>query len=403
MSESYQYKVRDKSGNLVTGTLVADNERLVLERLREMGYVPLEVGKAKKGLNLEINIRPAKIKLKEVAIFSRQFATMVNSGLPILRALSILAEQVSNKELAKILTLVRNDVEQGASLSAAMAKYPKAFNNLYIAMVKSGETGGMLDDVLLRLADVLEREVHLRQKIKSAMTYPVAVVALVVLIMSAMLLFVVPQFKSIYTQLGGTLPLPTRVLLMASDAVKKYWYVFIFVTFVMVFLFKRYKKTEKGRANLDAIKLKIPIFGTLFHKTALSRFSSTAGMLLRSGVPILQALDIVADTVNNAVMSRAVVDVQASVREGESIAKPLARHAVFPPMVVQMLAVGEETGQVDTMLDKVAKFYDQEVEAAVDALTSLIEPLLIAIIGGAVGAAVIALYMPMFNIIKLIQ
>ena len=199
------------------------------------------------------------------------------------------------------------------------------------------------------------------------------------------------------------MPLPTRVLLMASDAVKKYWYVFIFVTFVMVFLFKRYKKTEKGRANLDAIKLKIPIFGTLFHKTALSRFSSTAGMLLRSGVPILQALDIVADTVNNAVMSRAVVDVQASVREGESIAKPLARHAVFPPMVVQMLAVGEETGQVDTMLDKVAKFYDQEVEAAVDALTSLIEPLLIAIIGGAVGAAVIALYMPMFNIIKLIQ
>ncbi len=403
MSDSYAYKVRDRSGNLVTGTLVADNERLVLERLREMGYTPLEVGKEKKGLNLEINIRPAKIKLKEVAIFSRQFATMVNSGLPILRALSILSEQVSNKELAKTLTLVRNDVEQGASLSVAMQKFPKAFNDLYIAMVKSGETGGMLDDVLLRLADVLEREVHLRQKIKSAMTYPVAVVALVVLIMSAMLLFVVPQFKSIYTQLGGTLPLPTRLLLMASDGVKKYWYLVIFGTVIFVFLFKRYKKTEKGRANLDAIKLKIPIFGTLFHKTALSRFSSTAGMLLRSGVPILQALDIVADTVNNKVMSRAVVDVQASVREGESIAKPLARHAVFPPMVVQMLAVGEETGQVDTMLDKVAKFYDQEVEASVDALTSLIEPLLIAIIGGCVGAAVIALYMPMFNIIKLIQ
>ena len=403
MPDSYQYKVRDKSGNLVTGTLVADNERLVLERLREMGYTPLEVGKEKKGLNLEINIRPAKIKLKEVAIFSRQFATMVNSGLPILRALSILSEQVSNKELAKSLMAIRNDVEQGASLSAAMAKYPKAFNDLYIAMVKSGETGGMLDDVLLRLADVLEREVHLRQKIKSAMTYPVAVVALVVLIMSAMLLFVVPQFKSIYGQLGGTLPLPTRVLLMASDAVKKYWYLVIGFAFLASFLFKRYKKTESGRANLDAIKLKIPIFGSLFHKTALSRFSSTAGMLLRSGVPILQALDIVADTVNNKVMSRAVVDVQASVREGESIAKPLARHAVFPPMVVQMLAVGEETGQVDTMLDKVAKFYDNEVEASVDALTSLIEPLLIAIIGGAVGAAVIALYMPMFNIIKLIQ
>jgi type IV pilus assembly protein PilC len=294
-------------------------------------------------------------------------------------------------------------VEQGASLSAAMAKFPKIFNDLYIAMVKSGETGGMLDDVLLRLASVLEREVHLRQKIKSAMTYPVAVVALVVLIMSAMLLFVVPQFKSIYAQLGGTLPLPTRVLLMMSDAVKKYWYVFIVGAFVASFLFRRYKATENGRATIDAIKLKIPIFGPLFHKTALSRFSSTAGMLLRSGVPILQALDIVAETVNNKVMARAIADVQDAVREGESIAKPLSKHPVFPPMVVQMLAVGEETGQVDTMLDKVATFYDNEVEASVDALTSLIEPLLIAIIGGAVGAAVIALYMPMFNIIKLIQ
>jgi type IV pilus assembly protein PilC len=403
MPETYQYKVRDKSGNLVTGTLVADNERLVLERLREMGYTPLEVGKEKKGLNFEINLKAQKVKLKEIAVFSRQFATMVNSGLPILRALTILSEQTTNKELAKTLMGVRADVEQGASLSAAMAKFPKVFNDLYIAMVKSGETGGMLDDVLLRLAAVLEREVHLRQKIKSAMTYPIAVVALVVLIMSAMLLFVVPQFKSIYTQLGGTLPLPTRVLLMMSDAVKKYWYLVILAAVAFTFAFRRYKATAGGRATIDAIKLKVPIFGSLFHKTALSRFASTAGMLLRSGVPILQALDIVSDTVNNQVMARAIKDVQDAVREGESIAKPLSKHPVFPPMVVQMLAVGEETGQVDTMLDKVATFYDNEVEASVDALTSLIEPLLIAIIGGAVGAAVIALYMPMFNIIKLIQ
>ena len=403
MPETYQYKVRDRSGKLVTGTLVADNERLVLERLREMGYTPLEVGREKKGLNFEINLKAQKVKLKEIAVFSRQFATMVNSGLPILRALTILADQTTNKELAKTLMGVRADVEQGASLSAAMAKFPKVFNDLYIAMVKSGETGGMLDDVLLRLAAVLEREVHLRQKIKSAMTYPIAVVALVVLIMSAMLLFVVPQFKSIYSQLGGTLPLPTRVLLMMSDAVKKYWYLVILAAVAFTFAFRRYKATASGRATLDAIKLKVPIFGSLFHKTALSRFASTAGMLLRSGVPILQALDIVSDTVNNQVMARAIKDVQDAVREGESIAKPLAKHPVFPPMVVQMLAVGEETGQVDTMLDKVATFYDNEVEASVDALTSLIEPLLIAIIGGAVGAAVIALYMPMFNIIKLIQ
>jgi type IV pilus assembly protein PilC len=403
MPDTYQYKVRDRSGNLVSGTLVADNERLVLDRLREMGYTPLEVGKEKKGLNLEINIRPAKVKLKELSVFSRQFATMVNSGLPILRGLAILAEQTDSKELARVLEAVRNDVEQGASLSAAMQKHPKVFNDLYIAMIKSGETGGVLDDVLLRLASLLEREVHLRQKIKSAMTYPIAVVALVILIMSAMLLFVVPQFKNIYAQLGGTLPLPTRVLLMMSEAMKKYWYIFILAVVVGRFLFRRYKQTANGREVVDALKLRVPVFGSLFHKTALSRFSSTLGMLLRSGVPILQALDIVSDTVNNRVIAKAVADVQNSVREGESIAKPLSKHAIFPPMVVQMLAVGEETGQIDTMLDKVATFYDNEVEASVDALTSLIEPLLIAIIGGAVGAAVIALYMPMFNIIKLIQ
>ncbi|HEY7667559.1 MAG TPA: type II secretion system F family protein [Actinomycetota bacterium] len=403
MPDTYQYKVRDRSGNLVSGTLVADNERLVLDRLREMGYTPLEVGKEKKGLNIEINVRPAKVKLKELSVFSRQFATMVNSGLPILRGLAILAEQTDSKELARVLEAVRNDVEQGASLSAAMAKHPKVFNDLYIAMIKSGETGGVLDDVLLRLASLLEREVHLRQKIKSAMTYPIAVVALVVLIMSAMLLFVVPQFKNIYAQLGGTLPLPTRVLLMMSEMMKKYWYVFILLAVAARFFFNRYKRTANGREVVDRLKLKVPVFGSLFHKTALSRFSSTLGMLLRSGVPILQALDIVTDTVNNRVIAKAVADVQNSVREGESIAKPLSKHAIFPPMVVQMLAVGEETGQIDTMLDKVANFYDNEVEASVDALTSLIEPLLIAIIGGAVGAAVIALYMPMFNIIKLIQ
>jgi type IV pilus assembly protein PilC len=368
-----------------------------------MGYTPLEVGKEKKGLNIEINVRPAKVKLKELSVFSRQFATMVNSGLPILRGLAILAEQTDSKELARVLEAVRSDVEQGASLSAAMAKHPKVFNDLYIAMIKSGETGGVLDDVLLRLASLLEREVHLRQKIKSAMTYPIAVVALVILIMSAMLLFVVPQFKNIYSQLGGTLPLPTRVLLMMSEMMKKYWYVFIFLAVAARFFFNRYKRTANGREVVDRLKLKVPVFGSLFHKTALSRFSSTLGMLLRSGVPILQALDIVTDTVNNRVIAKAVADVQNSVREGESIAKPLSKHAIFPPMVVQMLAVGEETGQIDTMLDKVATFYDNEVEASVDALTSLIEPLLIAIIGGAVGAAVIALYMPMFNIIKLIQ
>ena len=403
MAQTYDYKVRDRSGSLVTGQLVGDSETLVLQRLREMGMTPVEVKKAGTGLKMEINLRPGRVKLKQIAVFCRQFATMVNSGLPILRALSILADQTQSAELAKVLVQVRTDVEQGSSLSGAMGKHPKAFNNLFISMVKAGETGGVLDDVLLSLASQIEKEVELRRKIKSAMTYPVVVVALVTLILAAMLLFVVPQFETIYTNLGGRLPLPTRILLGVSEAFRKYWYVIALGVGIGAFVFRRYKNTDQGRARVDALKIRIPVFGPLFHKVALARFSSTLGMLLRAGVPILQALDNVKETVNNRVIADAVDDVKASVREGESIAKPLGKHKVFPPMVVQMLAVGEETGAVDTMLDKVAEFYNNEVTATVEALTSLIEPLLIAIIGGMVGAAVIALYMPMFNIINLIQ
>ena len=404
MADTYNYKVRDRTGNVVTGELVADSEGLVVAKLREMGYTPIQVDKQKTGgMKMEINLRPGHVKLKELAVFSRQFATMVNSGLPILRSLAILAEQTESKELAKVIGEVRVDVEQGSSLSQAIVRHPKAFNDLYIAMVKAGEAGGVLDMVLLRVAEQIEKEVSLRHRIKSAMTYPVVVVIMVTLIMMAMLLFVVPQFQAIYSQLGGVLPFPTRILLGISNGVRKYWFIVLGAGIGGVIALKRYKKTENGRAKIDAIMLKIPVFGGLFHKTALSRFASTLGMLMKAGVPILQALDIVTETVNNRVISRAVVDVQSSVREGESIARPLGKHPVFPPMVVQMLAVGEETGAVDAMLEKVSEFYDDEVTATVDALTSLIEPLLIAFIGGAVGAAVIALYMPMFNIINLVK
>jgi len=403
MPQTYDYKVRDRTGSMVTGQLVGDSETLVLQRLREMGMTPIQVKQASTGLKMEINLRPGRVKLKTIAVFCRQFATMVNSGLPILRALSILADQTNNQELEKVLVQSRTDVEQGSSLSAALAKHPKAFNNLFISMIKAGETGGVLDDVLLSLADQIEREVELRRQIKSAMTYPIVVVAMVMLVLAAMLLFVVPQFETIYANLGGTLPLPTRILLGVSTAVRTYWYMVLLGGVVLSVLFRRYKRTDNGRARVDALKLKVPVFGALFHKVALARFAATLGMLLRSGVPILQALDNVKDTVNNRVIGDAVDDVKTSVREGESIAKPLGKHDVFPPMIVQMMAVGEETGAVDTMLDKVAEFYNSEVTATVEALTSLIEPLLIAFIGAAVGAAVIALYMPMFNVINLIK
>jgi type IV pilus assembly protein PilC len=402
---TFAYKVRDQQGKMIGGTLDADSQGAVASRLRQMGYAPVSIEVARQSsLQMEVKLPgSSRVKPKELAVFSRQFATMINSGLSLLRALSILAEQTENKRLAGVLTAVRNEVEKGSALSAALAQHPKVFSRLYISMVRAGEVGGFLDQVLLKVAETLEKEVELRGKVKSAMTYPVVVFAMVLLIVSAMLVFIVPMFKNLYGQLGGTLPLPTRVLVGISDVVKR-WFLLVLVGIgLATFGFKRWVTTPSGRYRLDAFKLRAPIFGPLFHKTALSRFSRTLATLLRSGVPILQALEIVSETVNNGVISKAVKDVQDSVREGESLAGPLQRHAVFPPMVVQMMAVGEETGALDTMLSKVADFYDQEVQAAVDALTSLIEPVLIAVMGAAVGGMVIALYLPMFQIVNLVK
>jgi type IV pilus assembly protein PilC len=343
------------------------------------------------------------VKIKDVAVFSRQFATMINSGLTLIRALSILAEQTENKRLAEIVTEVRLDVEKGASLSQAIGKHPKAFNRLYVAMVRAGEVGGVLDRVLLQLADIIEKQVELKRKIKSAMTYPVAVLCLVLLIVTAMLIFVVPTFETLYSDLGGTLPLPTRILLAVSRIVTKWAPIIIIIEAAFVWGFKKWIQSETGRARWDAFKLRVPVFGKLVHKTAMTRFSRTLAVLLRSGVPILEALEITSETVNNTVVAKAVKETQEAVKRGEPIAAPLERHEIFPPMVVQMLAVGEETGQVDVMLEKVSDFYDQEIEATVDALTSLLEPLLIMVMGGAVGSMVVALYMPMFQIINLVK
>jgi type IV pilus assembly protein PilC len=344
-----------------------------------------------------------KPKMKDIAVFSRQFATMINSGLSLLRSLYILADQTENKQLCGVVDQVRQDVERGASLSQAFSRHPKVFFRLYVAMVRAGETGGVLDSVLLQLASIIEKQVELRRKIKSAMTYPIVVACLCLLIVAAMLLFIVPTFKSIYAQLGGTLPMLTRVLIGISTIFKKFFPIVIVVGGLGIWGFKRWIQTDNGREVWDRVKLKAPVFGKLVHKTALTRFAQTLAVLMRSGVPILESLEITSETVNNTVLSNAVKDVQAGVKVGESMAKPLASHEIFPPMVTQMIAVGEETGAIDTMLDKIGEFYSQEVEATVDALTSLLEPLLIVFLGACVGGMVIALYMPMFNIIKLIK
>jgi type IV pilus assembly protein PilC len=328
---------------------------------------------------------------------------MINSGLSLLRALNILAEQTESKALAQVIVEVRMDVEKGSSLSQAMSRHPKVFSRLYIAMVRAGETGGALDQTLLQLATTLEKQVELKHKIKSAMTYPVAVLGLVLCIVAAMLLFIVPMFKNLYHDLGGTLPLPTRLLLLVSSVMVKAFIPMIILMVAGVYGFKRWIDTDKGRAAFDAFKLKVPVFGKLVHKTAMVRFARTLASLLRSGVPILESLEITSDTVGNTVAAQAVKDVQDGVKQGEPIARRMEQHHIFPPMVTQMLAVGEETGAVDTMLDKMGEFYEQEVEATVDALTSLLEPALIVVLGGCVGSMVVSLYMPMFNIIKLIK
>jgi type IV pilus assembly protein PilC len=406
VAETFAYKVRDRGGKLLEGTLEADNQQLLIGKLRSMGYMPIDIVQQNAptmSRDLKIPFLGNRVKLKDVAVMSRQFATMINSGLALLRALNILAEQTESKPLAAIVAQVRIDVEKGSSLSAALSRHPKAFSRLYVAMVRAGEVGGVLDSVLLRLAETIEKQVELRRKVRSAMTYPIVVMVLVLLIVTAMLLFIIPMFKGLYGELGGTLPLPTLILLGVSSFVRKLWYVLFGVVGGIVWAFRHWINTEKGRNRWDAIKLKLPVMGLLVRKTALARFSRTLSALVRSGVPILESLDIVAETSGNHVVSVAVLDTQLAVKSGEPMSQRLEQHPVFPPMVVQMMAVGEETGALDEMLDKIADFYDQEVEATVEALTSLIEPLLIVVMGAAVGGMVISLYLPMFNIIKLIK
>ena len=403
----FDYQVRDRDGKLKSGQLEADSQQAVASKLTSMGYAPVKIEEVKEsGLQTEIKLPGSnRVKLKDLAIFSRQFATMINSGLSLIRSLSILAEQTDNSKLAEVIADVRSRVEAGSDLSTAMSEHPKIFPKLYIAMVRAGEAAGMLDQVLLRVADMLEKDVRLRSKIKSAMTYPVIVLVMAILLSTVMLIFIVPTFEQMFIDLGGELPLLTQMLVNMSEFITTPLglAIYIGIPVGLWFAYKRVRDTEKGRYTLDVIKLKLPVFGPLFHKIALTRFARNLGTLLRAGVPILQALEITADTVNNGPISHAVTDVQDSVRQGESINGPLSQHEVFPPMVVQMIAVGEETGNVDGMLEKVSDFYDTEIEQTTEQLTAMMEPLMIGVIGGIVGGMVIALYMPMFQIFEMIE
>ena len=402
---TYRYRARDSAGRAREGTLEGTDQQTVLTRLRESGLIPVSVEQQHAtGLKREITLpgRGGKVKLKDLAVFSRQFATMIASGLTLLRSLNILAEQSENRKLGEVLGKVSTAVEEGKSLSEALAEH-ESFPKLYVAMVRAGETAGTLDLVLVRIADTMEKDVALRRKVKSTMTYPAIVLIMAVMLTTVMLVFIVPTFVGMFESLGGALPLPTRILLLMSNVVRKLWFVLFLLPVGAWQGYKRARNVPRVRAELDAWKLKLPVFGPLFHKLAIARFTRNLSTLLHAGVPILLALEITSDTIDNDVISRAVADVRGAVRQGESVAKPLSNHPIFPPMVVQMVGVGEETGALDEMLRRIADFYDLEVEAATESLTAALEPIMIAVLGGIVGAMVISLYMPMFKIFDLVE
>lgn len=403
-TKTFEYSVRDRKGKLVNGKLDAPTEAALAQKLRGMGYAPISIREANAGMNREISLPfGGGVGLKDLAVMSRQFATMINSGLSLLRALAILSEQTENAKLAKTLGEVRGSVEAGQSLSTAMAHHPEVFPPLLVNMTRAGEVGGFLDSVLLQIAANYEAEVKLRSKIKSAMTYPTVVFAIAVIAVIGMLLFIVPIFAKMFKDLGGELPAPTKVLVFMSSALRVSAPVILVCGIIWAVVWSRIKDQERVRRVVDPMKLRVPVFGPLFQKVAISRFTRNLGTMLQSGVPILQSLEIVGDTSGNIVIRDASKAVEENVRRGESLTAPLTQHKVFPPMVVQMLAVGEDTGAMDTMLHKISDFYDQEVEATAEALTSLIEPLMIAVLGAIIGGMIIALYMPIFSVFNLIK
>ncbi len=402
MAVSYAYKAKDRSGQIVSGNIEADNTTAVVAKLRQMGYTVLNVNEKATGAGgINIQLFKKKVALKDIAVFSRQFATMINSGLSLTKSLNILAEQTDNPTLAGVISEIQKDVEAGQTLSDAIGKHDSIFSSLFINMVRAGETGGVLDDVLLRVAEHHESEVSLKAKVKSAMTYPIVMFAMSMIILFAMLTFVVPVFVGMFESLGGDLPLPTKVLVVTSDFIRSRWYLLIGAFMGLRYGIRAYKKTPQGRLAFDKLRLRLPVFGQLTSKLAIARFTRTFGTLISSGVPILQALEIVSATAGNEVVSKAIKATRVSIKEGETIAKPLAESPIFPPMVVQMISVGEETGALDVMLEKIAEFYEEEVATMVEGLTALIEPLMIAVMGVVIGGVIISLYMPMFKLITI--
>jgi type IV pilus assembly protein PilC len=397
----FRYSAKDSTGRLISGVIEADSDAMVIDRLRDMGFFITSLERTVERTDVFQYLQGLfGVGLKDLAIFSRQFATMVNSGLSLVRTMNILEQQTTNRRLREIIVQIRLDVEAGRPLSDAMAKHPKAFSSLYVNMVKAGETGGVLDEVLERVATYLEKEQALRAKIRSAMVYPILLTTAALGGLFFMTIVILPQFENLFKELGGSgqLPLPTQMAMAVSAGIRRYWWLIFIVLGVLTYVVRRYVQMPSGRLRYDRFKLKMPVLGELNRKIVVARFTRTLGTLIASGVPIMQSLEVVSKAIDNMVIASAIDAVRASIREGQTIAIPLQFSGVFPPMVVQMAKVGEETGALEQMLEKVADFYDVEVESAVAGLTSMLEPILIIFMGVIVGAMVISLYLPIFQL-----
>ncbi|MCB1152696.1 MAG: type II secretion system F family protein [Deltaproteobacteria bacterium] len=399
----YKWEGRTRTGSVAKGEMEAPSEEAVIARLRSQQIVASKVkAKGRSSDLMSIDLMKQKVKEQDIVIFTRQFATMIDAGLPLVQCLEILVAQQVNKTFADALNDIKNDVEAGSTFAKALGKHPKIFDQLFVALVAAGEVGGILDTIMNRLGAYIEKASKLKKKVKGAMVYPAAVLGITFIVVLVLLIFVIPVFKSMFEDFGGQLPGPTQLIVNVSEAIRGYWFIIFPAMIGAVYAIKYALGTEKGRVVFDDFILKVPVFGILIRKVAVAKFTRTLGTMITSGVPILDGLDIVAKTSGNKTIERAILKTKGRIAEGKTIAEPLAESGVFPAMVCQMITVGESTGALDVMLAKIADFYEDEVDMAVNSLTTLIEPLMMVILGGTVGFLLVCMYLPIFKLVSVI-
>ena len=392
----YKWEGKTAKGAIKKGEMEAPSEAAIRIHLRQQNIVPTKVTSKGKEFKISLPFKK-KVNQRSIAVFTRQLATMIDAGLPLVQSLEILSQQQESKAFKNIIREIREDVEGGSTFAGALKKHPATFNELYTNLVVAGEEGGILDNILNRLATYIEKSEALKKKVKSALIYPATIIGVAVIVVMILMIFVIPVFETMFKSAGQNLPLPTLIVLTISKLIKKYVIIFIPGLIFLFYMAKKYYQTQNGRAVLDRLLLKLPVFGPLFKKIAVARFSRTLGTLVSSGVPILDGLTIVSRTSGNRTIEIAILNARTSIREGETIAEPLSRSGIFPPMVIQMISVGESTGALDSMLSKIADFYEEEVDIAVANLTSLLEPFLMIFLGVVIGGVVISMYLPIFN------